>query len=160
MARSTPIQAALILFSLLSLTDGQSTTSYSADGLGAAPSSSSATGGTTVIDGTPTSLRPIFTIPASADEGANVLPNVEDPQAINAQDVCPGYKASQVQEDEHGLTAVLTLAGAPCNVYGTDVEVLNLKVEYQAANRLAINISPTNIVRKYPKREALTPRKF
>lgn len=79
--------------------------------------------------------------------GANLLPNIEDPEAVDAQDACPGYKASQVQEDEHGLSAVLTLAGKPCNVYGTDVKVLNLKVEYQAANRLAINITPANIVR-------------
>jgi alpha-glucosidase len=41
---------------------------------------------------------------------------------------------------------VLTLAGKPCNVYGNDVEVLNLKVEYQAQNRLAVNISPAYIV--------------
>jgi alpha-glucosidase len=85
-------------------------------------------------------------MPASADEGAQLLPNVVDPEAVNAQDACPGYKASQVHEDEHGVTAVLTLAGEPCNVYGNDISVLNLKVEYQAANRLAINISPANVV--------------
>jgi alpha-glucosidase len=74
------------------------------------------------------------------------LANIDDPQAVNAQTVCPGYKASQVQEDEHGLTAILTLAGERCNVYGNDIEVLDLKVEYQGANRLAINISPANLV--------------
>jgi alpha-glucosidase len=101
----------------------------------------------------------VFTIPASADEGANLLPNVVDPAAVDAQDACPGYKASQVQEDERGLTAVLTLAGDRCNVYGNDIEVLNLKVEYQSANRLAVNISPANLVRNILTRNALLWRK-
>ncbi|KAF2470977.1 uncharacterized protein BDR25DRAFT_286318 [Lindgomyces ingoldianus] len=145
MARSGFIRAASILFPLLILVNGQ-TTSNSADGLnGSAQPTALATVGTVSIDGTHTAFRPIFTIPASADEGATLLPNIEDPQAVNAQDVCPGYKASQVKDDERGLTAVLTLAGAACNAYGTDIEVLNLKVEYQAANRLAISISPAFI---------------
>lgn len=145
MAPSTLLKAGSILSSILALTNGQSTTSQSADGLGPSPASSSATVGTVLISGTPTTFRPIFTMPASVDEGASLLPNIQDPQAVNAQDACPGYKASQVQEDAHGLTAVLTLAGEPCNAYGTDVEVLNLKVEYQGANRLAINIQPANL---------------
>lgn len=37
---------------------------------------------------------------------------------------------------------MLTLAGKPCYAYGTDVETLNLTVEYQSADRLSINISP------------------
>lgn len=74
------------------------------------------------------------------------MPNVKDPSAVDAQSVCPGYKASQVKESDSGLTAVLKLAGAPCNVYGNDIEVLNLQVEYQSANRLAVNIAPANIV--------------
>ena len=94
-----------------------------------------------------TSPRPQFTLPAYSDEGAHLIANVKDPLAVNAQHVCPGYKATHVKEDEHGLTALLTLAGRACNVYGNDVQVLNLKVEYQAANRLAVNISPEHIVR-------------
>ncbi|KAF2737172.1 hypothetical protein EJ04DRAFT_431393 [Polyplosphaeria fusca] len=124
------------------------TSSGSADGLGPSPTATTPVSEwSTVIDGTPTTFRSVFTIPASADEGLtnNLLPNIEDPQAVNAQDVCPGYKAYDVKEDDHGLTATLRLAGQPCNVYGNDVEVLNLKVELQAANRLAINISPANI---------------
>ncbi|PSN67081.1 hypothetical protein BS50DRAFT_600606 [Corynespora cassiicola Philippines] len=104
-----------------------------------------ASGWSTTINGTPTSFRSVFTIPASADVGADLLPNIQDPEAINAQDVCPGYKASNLQENERGLTATLTLAGTPCNVYGNDIEVLNLKVEYQAASRLSVNISPANL---------------
>jgi alpha-glucosidase len=133
---------ALIAFTFVTLTWGQDVTSFTS----VFPSSTASVPVGTVINGTSTTFNPVFTIPASADEGANLLPNIEDPEAVNAQTACPGYKATHVQEDEHGLTAVLTLAGKPCNVYGNDIEVLNLKVEFQSANRLAINISPAHLV--------------
>lgn len=44
---------------------------------------------------------------------------------------CPGYKASNVQQTDRSLTADLTLAGKPCNTYGTDLQNLKLLVEYQ-----------------------------
>ena len=134
MARSKLLRASLLLFSLQTLTKAQSE----------APSPSVVT---VDIGGTPTTFRDIFTIPASADNGANLLPTSQDPEAVDAQSVCPGYQASQAKKSEHGLTAVLKLAGEPCNAYGNDIEVLNLKVEYQSANRLSVNISPANIVR-------------
>lgn len=149
MARSSVLKATSILSFFLALTNGQSTAN-SADGLGSsAKATPTASFGTVEIGGTPTTFRSVFTIPASADEGAPLLPNIKDPEAVNAQDVCPGYKASQLQEDDYGLSAVLTLAGAPCNLYGNDVDVLNLKVEYQSETRLAINISPANLVCQY-----------
>lgn len=102
-----------------------------------------------VISSTATSStaasRPVFTVPASADEGAQLIANIDDPQAVNAQTVCPGYVASHVENNDFGFTATLTLAGKACNVYGTDVESLNLTVEYQATDRLNINISPTHV---------------
>ncbi|SLM35122.1 glycoside hydrolase family 31 protein [Lasallia pustulata] len=94
---------------------------------------------------TTTSYRPIFTVPSSADNGANLLPNVYDSQAVNPQSVCPGYTASDVVRTPYGLTATLTLAGAACNAYGTDIETLNLTVEYQSADRLAVKIVPAAI---------------
>lgn len=131
MARASFIQAsALLSCSLLGLTSAQSPTE---------------SGFSTTLNGTPTSFRSIFTIPASADAGVEVLPNIQDPEAVNAQDVCPGYKASDAQEDDRGLTATLTLAGDACNVYGNDVEELTLKVEYQAQGRLAVGIVPKYI---------------
>jgi alpha-glucosidase len=146
MARSSFLKAASVLSSFLALTNGQSTAN-SADGLGgSAIATPTASVFTTEIGGTPTTFRSIFTIPAAADNGAPLLPNVKDPAAVNAQNVCPGYKASDLKESDGLLEAVLTLAGAPCNVYGNDVEVLNLKVEYQAKSRLAINISPAYVV--------------
>ncbi|KAK5636861.1 hypothetical protein RRF57_012574 [Xylaria bambusicola] len=71
-----------------------------------------------------------------------VIPNIRDPDAVDPQSVCPGYKAFNVLETPLGLTADLILAGGPCNVYGTDVEALSLVVEYQAADRLHVEILP------------------
>ncbi|KAI9368798.1 glycosyl hydrolases family 31-domain-containing protein [Aspergillus egyptiacus] len=77
------------------------------------------------------------------DVGAQLIANIDDPQAINAQSVCPGYKASNVRQSPHGFSADLNLAGDSCNVYGTDIESLNLEVEFQDTNRLNIRIVPT-----------------
>jgi alpha-glucosidase len=93
-----------------------------------------------------TSSRPQFTVPASADVGLPVIPNVDDPLAVNAQTVCPGYLASNVKQDDNGFSASLSLAGEPCNVYGTDIDELSLVVQFQSKNRLEINISPSKIV--------------
>jgi alpha-glucosidase len=94
---------------------------------------------------TSTSFRAIFTVPAAADNSAPLIPNIDDPQAVNVQDVCPGYTASNVIRTQFGLTADLILAGPACNVYGTDVEALTLTVEYQSADRLHVEITPTFI---------------
>ena len=37
------------------------------------------------------------------------------------------------------------LAGSACNVYGNDIDTLNLTVQYQSADRLAIRITPAVI---------------
>lgn len=93
-------------------------------------------------NGAITSFRPIFTVPTEADIGAPILPNILDPEAIDAQIVCPGYVGSKFVRTNSGLTATLTLAGKACNVYGTDIEALNLTVEYQSADRLSVKIAP------------------
>jgi alpha-glucosidase len=139
------LKLSVSFLSFQALTLAQQASSADSAGQSAAPSPSP-TFNTVTTGGSPTTFRDVFTMPASVDVGANVLPNVEDPKAVDAQTVCPGYKASRIEESDSGLTAVLTLAGAPCNVYGNDIEVLNLIVEYQNAHRLAINISPANIV--------------
>ncbi|KAI0859720.1 glycoside hydrolase family 31 protein [Xylaria cubensis] len=81
----------------------------------------------------------------SERDDATVIPNIYDPNAVDPQSVCPGYKALNVAETSLGLTADLILAGDPCNAYGTDVETLSLTVEYQAADRLHIEILPKYI---------------
>jgi alpha-glucosidase len=100
---------------------------------------------TSVQTQTTTAFRPIFTVPSEFSEGEKVLPNIKDPKAVDAQAVCPGYKASGVTETENGFTAYLDLAGPACNVYGNDVEALVLTVEYQASDRLLIQIQPRYI---------------
>jgi len=51
-------------------------------------------------------------------------------------DACPGYNATSVEIDGPTLTAKLVLAGAPCNVFGDDIEVLDLKVVYETGRTL------------------------
>ncbi|KAK7746098.1 hypothetical protein SLS62_009558 [Diatrype stigma] len=93
----------------------------------------------------PGSSSAFFVAAADPNVGQSVLPNIADPQAVNPQAVCPGYKAVDVTETAHGLTADLVLAGAPCNVYGTDIDALSLVVEYQAVGRLHVEILPKYI---------------
>ncbi|KAK0630069.1 glycoside hydrolase family 31 protein [Bombardia bombarda] len=95
---------------------------------------------------TPTrSYAPVFTVPASADYGKPVLPNIRDPQAVDPQSVCPGYTATNVHNTKAGFTADLNLAGAPCNVYGNDIENLTLVVGFQADSRIHVQIQPRYI---------------
>lgn len=92
-----------------------STSSDPADGLQSASTTASATTGsigTVTISGIPSTYSVQYTPPASVDVGQNILPNINDPQAVNAQDVCPGYNATNVQVTENGMTATLVLAGS------------------------------------------------
>ncbi|KAF4933811.1 Alpha-glucosidase [Colletotrichum fructicola] len=86
-----------------------------------------------------------FTVAMDSDVGADLIPNIFDPEAVDPQSVCPGYTASNVQETSHGFTADLDLAGKACNVYGNEIEALKLVVEYQAADRLHVEILPRHI---------------
>ncbi|KAH9878027.1 hypothetical protein J1614_003244 [Plenodomus biglobosus] len=55
-------------------------------------------------------------------------------------EACPGYTASNVQNDGSRVTANLALAGTACNVYGDDLTDLRLEVEYQTEERLHVKI--------------------
>ncbi|KAL3475634.1 glycosyl hydrolases family 31-domain-containing protein [Aspergillus californicus] len=92
---------------------------------------------------TATAQRTQVTLAALIDVGAQLIANIDDPQAVSAQSVCPGYKAINVYQTLHGFSASLALAGDPCNVYGTDVESLTLDVEFQDTDRLNIQILPS-----------------
>ncbi|RDW90214.1 putative alpha-glucosidase [Aspergillus mulundensis] len=70
---------------------------------------------------------------------------------------CPGYKASHVHENGHTLTADLTLAGKPCDSYGTDLKDLKLLVEYQTDERLHVMIYDAN-EQVYQVPESVLPR--
>lgn len=90
-------------------------------------------------------LRPppsVFTLPPDADVGQNVIANIHDPLAVDPQSVCPGYRASNVVKTANGITADLNLAGAACNLYGTDITTLALAVDHQDADRLHVGIQP------------------
>ena len=76
-------------------------------------SSQSSSVGTVTISGVASTYSVQYTPPASIDVGEPVLPNVLDPQAVDAQTVCPGYTASEVQHSATGFNASLTLAGTP-----------------------------------------------
>ena len=157
MARFTWVQGLLTLCSLVS---AQTSTSQAADGLSTAAGTPTAPVGTATINGTATTYSVAFTVPAAADVGPNVLPNIKDPVSVSclhlspctdcvccetarqAQTLCPGYKASNVQHKQNGLTATLNLQGGSCNVYGTDIDTLALEVDVQTAQRLRISIQP------------------
>lgn len=102
------------------------------------PSSGSATP-------TATAKHAQVTLADYIDVGANLIANVDDPQAVNAQSACPGYRAYNVEHTPHGFSARLGLAGIPCNVYGTDVEHLTLEVQYQDRTRVNLQITPTYV---------------
>ncbi|KAK3713394.1 hypothetical protein LTR37_008586 [Vermiconidia calcicola] len=142
MARISWTHALLAFFSLASC---QSSNTVEADGLTAVAGSQTVSYATATVNGTPTRYSVAFTVPASADEGPNILPNVDDPEAKQAQQLCPGYTASNVERTAHGFSASLTLAGAPCNIYGTDIEDLSLSVDVQSTHRMRVRIEPTYI---------------
>ncbi|KAL4994553.1 glycosyl hydrolases family 31-domain-containing protein [Aspergillus recurvatus] len=70
---------------------------------------------------------------------------------------CPGYKASHVNRNGHTLTADLTLAGKPCDTYGTDLKDLKLLVEYQTHERLHVIIYDAD-EQVYQVPESVLPR--
>ncbi|KAL8831868.1 MAG: hypothetical protein Q9191_000620 [Dirinaria sp. TL-2023a] len=93
---------------------------------------------------TPTSplFTPIPTLNTSINAAPSLVPTISDPTAPIAQDLCPGYKALNVEATAHGYTADLTLAGEPCHAYGNDIVDLSLVVEYQNQQRLNVKIVP------------------
>ncbi|KAF2724910.1 glycoside hydrolase family 31 protein [Polychaeton citri CBS 116435] len=93
----------------------------------------------------PNTYTPTPTLASSYYIAPSVTPNILDPTAQDAQKVCPGYKASNVQQTGNRLTADLTLAGNACNVYGNDIIDLVLDVQYQNANQMNVRIFPRYI---------------
>jgi alpha-glucosidase len=94
----------------------------------------------------------------SINYAPSITPNVQDPTAPNAQDVCSGYKASNVVETTNSLTADLTLLGEGCNVYGNDINDLVLSVEYQTKERLSVRITPKYLAPANHSQYILSPR--
>ncbi|KAG9311037.1 glycoside hydrolase family 31 protein [Chiua virens] len=56
---------------------------------------------------------------------------------------CPGYNIDSLIESQHGLTAQLSLAGTPCDAFGTDIADLTIEVTYQSQTTLHVTIYDT-----------------
>ncbi|KAI9660751.1 MAG: hypothetical protein M1831_003443 [Alyxoria varia] len=117
-------------------------TATDADGLAGGASSGAVSVATVTFDGQAETLTAVPTLPSAIDEAPNVQPNIEDPDAVDAQEACPGYTAYSVVKNPNGFSANLSLAGKPCNAYGIDVHDLHLTVQYQSPERLSVKISP------------------
>lgn len=88
--------------------------------------------------------RVIPTLSPQINALPSLTPTIYDESAPDPQ-ACPGYKASDVAENDHGFTADLTIAGANCQAFGNDIADLTLEVSYQAKERLNVRIYPKNI---------------
>lgn len=79
-----------------------------------------------------------------------------DPSILDA---CPGYKAGNVQSDGSTLTADLTLAGKPCNVFGMDIPQLKLEVTYETglSSPLLIDTSTNDVYGQTPEYTSRSP---
>jgi len=86
------------------------------------------------------SFRPLPTVASWATIGVAQTPTVSNPNAVIAQDVCPGYTLSNVQKTDRGLTGSLSLNGSACNAYGKDYTNLTLTVYYDTETRLHVTI--------------------
>ncbi|KAF3760749.1 family 31 glycoside hydrolase [Cryphonectria parasitica EP155] len=76
---------------------------------------------------------------------------------IRPTDLVARYEVSNVQTTSTSFSADLSLAGAACNNYGTDLENLTLEVTYETATRLHVKIQDTaNSVYQVP--ESVFPR--
>ena len=102
-----------------------------------------------------------LSVPGDADNGVPRLPTINDPLAKDAQTICPGYKASDVQTSDTGMTATLKLNGKHCQAYGNDIDTLALTMSYQAKDRVNVKIQPATIPAKqewwYILPEYITP---
>ncbi|THU98207.1 hypothetical protein K435DRAFT_777589 [Dendrothele bispora CBS 962.96] len=56
---------------------------------------------------------------------------------------CPGYELQNLEENQFGLTAKLSLAGPACNAFGIDISNLTIQVTYETTSRLHVNIFDT-----------------
>ena len=90
--------------------------------------------------------RAIF-LPRNETSGGNLTAVVD----TDPRDECPGYKVVEVTSATTSLTARLELAGEPCDVYGSDLQNLTLKVTFEDGKRTRwsqeLNVANTNNTR-------------
>jgi len=68
------------------------------------------------------------------------LANIEDPNAKDAQKLCPGHTATSVWNSLGGVSARLMLAGANCSVYEIDIKLVLFS--FTLIRRLTTNYAP------------------
>ncbi|KAI0695583.1 alpha-glucosidase [Cerioporus squamosus] len=79
---------------------------------------------------------------------------VTDPEVLDA---CPGYKAKNVINLGHTLSADLVLGGEACNVFGQDIGKLKLQVTYETNDRIHVKITdPAD--KRYEVPDSVLPR--
>jgi alpha-glucosidase len=88
----------------------------------------------------PNTWPPTSTLASTLNLAPSVTPNIINPDAPDAQRICPGYKAANVVTSDNTITADLSLAGPACNAYGNEISDLVLEVQYQNAAQLNVKI--------------------
>ena len=76
-------------------------------------------------------LKGLLVLGSALPDLALSLERRQNSSQIPALESCPGYTASNVQDNGSRVTANLVLAGTACNIYGDDLTDLTLEVEYQ-----------------------------
>ncbi|KAJ8100620.1 glycosyl hydrolases family 31-domain-containing protein [Lipomyces tetrasporus] len=89
--------------------------------------------------------------------GVTQYPNIFDPNAVDANEVCSGYSLTGLKTTKTGLYGRLKLLKA-CNVYGYDFDELSLIVDYQSAERLNVQIRPIDLTYVYVLPETLVSK--
>jgi hypothetical protein len=90
----------------------------------------------------PNTWPPTSTLAFTLNLAPSVTPNIINPDAPDAQRICPGYKAANIVTFDDTITADLSLAGPACNAYGNEISDLVLEVQYQNAAQLNVKIYP------------------
>ncbi|KAH3916689.1 alpha-glucosidase [Parastagonospora nodorum] len=108
------------------------------------------------------SVLALFAVAADDTRSAAcVTPNVANPNAPDAQELFPGYKAVNVVTSDNTIAADLSLGGTACNVYGNEISDLVLEVQYQNVAQVNIKIYPKYIAQSnrflYILDESLSP---
>ncbi|OCH84572.1 alpha-glucosidase [Obba rivulosa] len=79
---------------------------------------------------------------------------VVDPKILDA---CPGYELDNVETHGSMLLADLKLRGKACNLFGPDIEKLQLNVTYETTSRLHIKVTDSSSAR-YEVPDSVLPR--
>ncbi|KAF9526788.1 glycosyl hydrolases family 31-domain-containing protein [Crepidotus variabilis] len=82
--------------------------------------------------------------PQATDLSLSVGSIIENATQEGNSSGCQGYNLQTLQEDEAGLTAKLSLVGESCQAFGEDIVNLTVRVTYETATRLHVNIFDTS----------------